>query len=205
MSSNHGLFVVPRGAYDTYRFRFRRGLTASDRYYHLLASDGLISEVFTGDAAPAGWRTTDGQLWLPTVKGVVVINPGKVKFKEPVLPVFIEKLVVDDQTILPNYASIFPKGTRAIEFHFTALNFSGFENIKFKCRLKSLFRDRYGIREKIVNQEQVHFQDMVPGKYSFSVSAGNEDKGWGEAAFYEFTIRYTLSGVEGFIFILIWR
>jgi ligand-binding sensor domain-containing protein/AraC-like DNA-binding protein len=203
LSSNHGLFTVSKAAFTRYRFSYRRGLSPSDRYHHLLESDGLKSAIFTGDAQPAGWQTTDGRMWFPTVNGIAVINPGKIKFKAPVLPVSLEKLVVDGQTFFPGGLSLFPKKTRRIEFYFTALNFKGLENMKFKCRLTGIFPEKLGTRQEIVDQKKIIFRDIPPGKYSFSVFAGNENKGWGEAASYDFTIRYTISGIEGFILVLI--
>jgi ligand-binding sensor domain-containing protein/AraC-like DNA-binding protein len=203
MSSNHGLFMVSKAAFTRDRFRYRRRLTSSDRYHHLLESDGLKSEVFSGDGQPAGWQTTDGRMWFPTINGIAVITPEGIKFKDPVLPVHIEKLVVDDQTFFPGGPSLFPKKTRKIEFYFTALNFDGLENLEFKCKLTGIFPEKLGTRQEIVNQKKIIFRDILPGKYNFSVFAGNENKGWGEAASYDFTVRYTISGIEGFILVLI--
>jgi ligand-binding sensor domain-containing protein/AraC-like DNA-binding protein len=203
ISSNHGLFAVSKAAFSKYRFRYRRRLSHSDSYHHLLESDGLKSEVFSGDGQPAGWQTTDKRMWFPTVNGIAVIKPEEIKFKNPVLPVHLEKLVVDGQTFYPGYPLLFPKKTRKIEFYFTALNFKGLENMKFKCRLIGLFPDKLGTREKIVDQKKIIFRDISPGKYHFSVTAGNEDKGWGEAVSYNFTVRYTISPIEGFILVLI--
>lgn len=203
MSSNQGIFTVSKAAFSRYRYRYRSRLSPSDRYHHLLESDGLKSAIFTGDAQPAGWQTTDGRMWFPTVNGIAVIDPGKIKFKDPVLPVHLEKLVVDGQTFYPGNPSLFPKKTRRMEFYFTALNFKGLENMKFKCRLTGIFPEKLGTREDIVNQKKIIFRDIPPGKYNFSVTAGNENKGWGEAASYDFTIRYTISGIEGFILVLI--
>jgi len=203
MSSNHGLFTAAKTAFSKDRFRYRRGLSHSDRYHQLLESDGLKSGIFSGDGQPAGWRTTDGRMWFPTINGIAVINPEEIKFKDPVLPAHLEKLVVDDQTFFPEAPSLFPKKTRKIEFYFTALNFEGLENMKFKCILTGIFPERLGTRQEIVDQKKIIFRDILPGKYNFSVSAGNEDKGWGEATSYDFTIRYTISGVEGFILVLI--
>jgi ligand-binding sensor domain-containing protein/AraC-like DNA-binding protein len=203
MSSNHGIFTVSKGAFSRDRYRYRRRLTSSDRYHHLLESDGLKSAFFTGDGQPAGWQTTDGRMWFPTVNGIAVIDPGKIKFKDPVLPVLLEKLVVDGQTFFPGDPSLFPKKTRRIEFYFTALNFKGLENMKFKCRLTGLSPERLGTREEIVRQKKIIFRDISPGKYNFSAAAGNNSKGWGEAVSYNFTIRYTISGIEGFLLVLI--
>ena len=37
-------------------------------------ADGMLSRECNG-ASPAGWKTRDGRLWFPTVKGVVSIDP----------------------------------------------------------------------------------------------------------------------------------
>jgi AraC-like DNA-binding protein len=75
--------------------------------------------------------------------------------------------------------------------------------MKFKCRLTGLSPVKCGTRQEIVHQKRIIYRDIPPGKYNFSVSAGNENKGWGEAASYDFTIRYTISSIEGLILVLI--
>jgi hypothetical protein len=42
-------------------------------------SDGMKTTECNGSFQPAGWKTHDGRLWFPTMKGVVVVDPRKPK------------------------------------------------------------------------------------------------------------------------------
>src|SRR6185436_1747812 len=42
-------------------------------------ADGLRTSECNGDFQPAGWRARDGRLWIPTVKGLAVLDPDRVR------------------------------------------------------------------------------------------------------------------------------
>ncbi len=52
-------------------------------------SDGMLSRECTGLSQPAGCRTADGQLWFPTMNGVVHFDPTRLPLHAEPLPVAI--------------------------------------------------------------------------------------------------------------------
>ena len=202
-SSNHGFYVVPKDAFEWNRKRLPWQQPYPPRYFRFLESDGLLSPVFTGGIQPAGCRTKDGEIWLPTTAGITVLQPDSIKPMNPVLPVVIETVTAAGKTFIPKGTMSFSRGTRKFEFTYTALNFQGVEDLQFKCRLQSLFQGGIGSLEQITGHKSVVFANIPPAKYEFSIRAGNDDQGWGEPASFHFTVDYTIGGTELVIFVMI--
>ena len=103
-------------------------------------SDGLPTLECSGGFQPACCRSKDGQLWFPTSKGLVAVDPGKVRTNTLVPPVVIERLLVDDQVVSEGAASESPlriaPGRHRFEFQFTGLSFAAPEKMRFRYRLK---------------------------------------------------------------------
>lgn len=59
-------------------------------------TDGMLSREGNG-ASPRGWKTRDGRLWFPTIKGVVAIDPRQ-RNTQP-SRVAIEAMKIDNQTV----------------------------------------------------------------------------------------------------------
>ena len=137
-------------------------------------SYGLRTNSITGSS-----RTLvdqQGKFWLPTLKGIAVIDPNNIPVNEIPPKVSIEKLVVDGlETALQNVVVIEP-GKRNIEFHYTGLNYTASEKIKFKFKLEGL--DKYWVN---AGQRRVaYYHNIPPGIYTFKVKAANDDGIWNE-------------------------
>ena len=92
MSSNRGIFRVSlRELNDVADGR----LTSVTSVAYGVA-DGMLSRECNG-ASPAGWKTRDGRLWFPTVKGVVAIDP-RLRNTQP-SRVTIEAINIDDRPV----------------------------------------------------------------------------------------------------------
>jgi len=202
-SSNHGLFVVSKDSYIWRPRGFFRRRPKSLNCYHLLQSEGLISSTFSGGFQPAGWQAESGEIWFPTVKGITVIQPENIKLKVPFVPVVIEKISAAGKTYKFKKFLKFPRNAGKIKIDFSALNFRGFENLKFKGQIISYFRRNFGNQTKISSENTITFTDIPPGKYEFSLSSGNEDQGWSRTNSFYFTVDYSLSGFELLIFFFI--
>ena len=58
-------------------------------------ADGLPTSEFNGGSSPAGMVARDGRLWLPSIKGVVVVDPARLTRNAVPPPVVIEQVLVD--------------------------------------------------------------------------------------------------------------
>ena len=137
-------------------------------------SYGLRTNSITGGSRTL--RDSEGKFWFPTLKGVAVIDPNNIPINVIPPKVAIEKLVIDGlETSLQNVVRI-ESGERNIEFHYTGLNYTASEKIKFKYKLENL--DKYWVN---AGQRRVaYYHNIPPGFYTFKVKAANDDGIWNE-------------------------
>ena len=160
-------------------------------------AEGMLSEECAGGFCPAGLKTTSGQLWFPTLKGVVVVDPPVHLSRLPVPTVLLEEVLVDgvpssgfqvagaasgkqSEKLEPAESS--PRilklgpGKHRIEFQYTALGFEAPERIRFRYRLESLDSDWV----EAGNRRVAFYSYVPPGSYQFRVIACNADGLWNE-------------------------
>jgi streptogramin lyase len=90
MSGNRGIFRVSRKELND----FADGKIKSFTCVSYGVADGMKTSECNGGGQPAGWKTRDGKLWFPTVKGVAIIDPNNFNSLPP--PVAIEELRIAD-------------------------------------------------------------------------------------------------------------
>jgi signal transduction histidine kinase len=147
-------------------------------------SDGLPALECPGGFQPAGCRTSDGRLWFPTIKGLVVVDPATVPTNSVAPPVLIEEVLVDGEPIAPangpssslNAPSLLRvrPGRHRYEFHYTGLNFTAPERVRFRHKLD-------GLEEAWVEagtQRTANYNHLSPGDYRFRVTACNQAGVW---------------------------
>jgi signal transduction histidine kinase/ligand-binding sensor domain-containing protein len=139
-------------------------------------ADGLPTTDCSGGTQPAGWRARDGRLWFPTSKGVAVVNPSKLSRNHVAPPVVVERLVVDREARALTDELMLQAGSRAVEFHFTALSFVDPARVRFRYKLEGFDRDWVDAGTR----REAFYTNLPPGAYRFRVSAANEDGVWNE-------------------------
>jgi ligand-binding sensor domain-containing protein/two-component sensor histidine kinase len=141
--------------------------------------DGLPTLECSEGMQSAGGKTADGRLWFPTAKGLVVVDPADVRINRLPPPVQIEEMRVDDKKIADGGDAgpvKVPPGRHRIEFEYAGLSFVAPEKVWFKCRLNN-FESEWtdaGMKRVAV------YNYLPPGKYSFQVTASNNDGVWNE-------------------------
>lgn len=138
--------------------------------------DGMRSSECNGTGSPAGIIDITGNIWFPTIKGVVTINPGKIKINQYLPPVYIEKFIADNLSLDPNSMIEIEPGTEKFEFHYTALSYVAPEIINFKYKLEGLDKDWI----EAGNRRTAYYNNIPPGTYKFKVIASNNDGIWNE-------------------------
>src|SRR6185437_10993221 len=146
--------------------------------------DGLPAQAYSGWFQPSCWNARDGRLWFTTVKGLVAVNPRQVTINRRPPPVIIEEMRVDGSNGIfrevvsgQKYAPLAIRpGRHYVEFHFTGINFTAPDKMRFKWRLEGAEKQwREGLNQRVVG-----YGPLVPGNYRFSVLAANSDGIWNE-------------------------
>jgi signal transduction histidine kinase len=147
----------------------------------------------SGGFQPSGCQSRDGRLWFPTVKGLTVLDPAKVRINPLPPPVVIEEALVDE--VLEPLDRTGPQassagrsapvsarlrvgpGKQRFEFRFTGLSLTAPKKVRFKYKLEGL----EGKWTEAGTRRVANYGYLPPGDYRFSVAACNNDGIWNEA------------------------
>jgi two-component sensor histidine kinase len=150
-------------------------------------ADGLVSVQCNGVAKPAGWKSKDGRLWFPTIRGVVAVD-SRIKINDKPPPIMIEEVIADrkvqkfakdsDGQNLAQLASLkIPPGRGELEIHYAALSLQAPEKNRFEYMLA-------GVDPNWIDagtRREAFYNNLGPGSYRFHVRACNNDGVWNEA------------------------
>ena len=132
--------------------------------------EGLVSCETNGGFQPAAWKTRDGRILFPTVKGLGVLPLAGASITDAhIPPVIIERIIVDQNEYASGPKIIIPYGNQHIEIQYTAPSFSDYRHLAFKFRLEGLQKDWViaGLRRS------AFYSGLQPGDYHFQVIAAN--------------------------------
>jgi signal transduction histidine kinase/streptogramin lyase len=172
MSSNKGIFRVSR-ADVIERMAGRRGPFTARA---LGRADGLPTAQCNGASCPAGLRDADGRLWFPTLKGLVGVDPARLRSNTTAPPVVIHSVLVDGRPVAGVSPVELPPRTGKIEIHYDGLSFQAPEKVRFRYRLE-------GFEASWVDagtRRSAFYTSLPPGDFVFRVVASNNDGVWNE-------------------------
>jgi ligand-binding sensor domain-containing protein/signal transduction histidine kinase len=174
--------------------------TTSPRTLHCLnytTVDGLPTLECSGGCQPSGWKTRDGRLCFPTVRGLAIVNPEQVPFNTLPPPVVIEEVAMEGKDGSSG-KSVFntteaskrigefaeaaahlaiPAGNERLEFRFTGLSLVAPRKVRFEYRLEGLEKEWVEAGPR----RTANYSYLRPGNYRFLVRACNNDGVWNEA------------------------
>jgi signal transduction histidine kinase/ligand-binding sensor domain-containing protein/ActR/RegA family two-component response regulator len=172
LATNRGLFAVARRELEALLTRPDAPLHI--RSYHI--ADGLRSSEFTGGNTHSGLRAGDGKLWLPGIRGVVRVDPARIRTNPLRPPVHIERVLADAKALDMSGSIQAQPGITNWEFQYTALSMLAPERVKFRYRLE-------GYEEEWTDagtRRTAYYTGLPPGDYAFRVVASNDDGLWNE-------------------------
>ncbi|HTD66901.1 MAG TPA: two-component regulator propeller domain-containing protein [Candidatus Limnocylindria bacterium] len=177
IGSNAGVLRVAKRALND----FAEGSIKSIPCRAYGTGDGLPTFECTTGSQPGAWRGRDGKLWLPTIKGLVSVDPKKLSPNTNPPPVMIESVLIDDEPVAPGVgandrAVTMRPGQEHLEIQFSSLNLGAPERARFRYRLEGYQKNWTEER----NTRVAHYRKLEPGNYTFHVTACNEDEEWNE-------------------------
>lgn len=173
MSCRRGIFRVSRREFDELDAGRIRSLTSTA----FGKADGLLSVQCNGVAKPSGWKSADGRLWFPTIRGLVAVEPGIHPNQRPP-PVVIETLIANSLPVTTGAVSDqvlrIPPGPGELEIQYTALSLQAPEKNRFKYQLEGVDPEWIDAGSRRV----AYYSHIGAGRYVFRVQACNNDGVW---------------------------
>ncbi len=165
----------PVGVFSLRRTELDAIADGTARRLHAVAygsSDGMATSQMSGGIQPAGCRRSSGELWFPSVRGAVKLDPARLpeRWSGPVL---IESLSAAD-TALPLSGEVsIPPGRGRLQIDFTACNLIAPQQVSFRYRLEG-FDDSWTVASR---PRSAYYSSLPPGHYRFRVVAEDTDTG----------------------------
>jgi signal transduction histidine kinase len=172
LSCRKGIFHISKKELD----EFAKGTIASIAPVAYGTADGMMTRECSGGGDPAGWRGSDGKLWFPTIKGVAMIDPERLRTNSHAPPVVIEHIRIDEQSFAPSERLELPAGTTRFDLYYTAPSFVAPEKVRFKYKLDGFDQDWIDSGTRRI----AYYTNLRPGAYTFRVIASNNDGVWNQ-------------------------
>ena len=170
LSCRKGIFHISKNELDD----FAKGAIASIAPVAYGTADGMMTRECSGGGNPAGWKGRDGKLWFPTIKGVAMIDPERIKTNSHAPPVVIEQIRIDDRSFAPSERIELPAGTTRFDLYYTAPSFVAPDKVRFKYKLEGFDTDWIDSGTRRI----AYYTNLRPGAYTFRVIASNNDGVW---------------------------
>lgn len=172
MGCNKGLYCVPKRAFAQLDRR-EIGVLPCVSYGK---TDGMRTNQCNGGSQPSAWKTRNGNLWFPTAKGAVVIDPRSIKLNQLAPPVVIETVVQGSEKFAPSHFLTFEPGENRFEFRYAGLSYLAPEKVRFKCKLEGFDPTWVDVGTRRV----AYYTNLPARTYTFRVMACNNDGVWNE-------------------------
>jgi ligand-binding sensor domain-containing protein/signal transduction histidine kinase len=141
------------------------------------SSDGMPTEETSSSGHPGAWKSSDGQLWFATRKGVAVVNPMNLPENHPPPPVIIERFTVDDaEWKFDGAEAIVPPRHIRYAFEYAALSYASPSRVRYRYILEG-FDQQW---TQAGSRRNAYYTNLPPRHYRFRVQAANENGVWNE-------------------------
>jgi signal transduction histidine kinase/ligand-binding sensor domain-containing protein len=182
VTSGHGVFRIRRDALES----AGPAGAAAVPYTHYSTADGLPSAACSGSTQPSGWQAPDGTLWVPTRKGIGIVDPGRTERPALRMPIRVDSLVADGRRLALADRLELPAGLSSLEVQWVGLSLRVPSRNVFKYRLEGYDPDWVNVG----NRRFARFGPLPPGDYRFRVIGASSDGTWNhEGATVSFTVR----------------
>jgi PAS domain S-box-containing protein len=175
-TSSHGVYRIARSQFD----ELDSGRIKQARTEIFGVTDGMRSSDCVGAMQPSGWKTRDGRLLIPTIKGVVTIDPNRLhstSTTQSAMPVVIEEILADNEPMTLRPQPIIGPDVNVLEIRYSGLNLLMAPKIRFRYMLEGLEKEW----NDVGTRRAAYYHHLPPGKYRFLVKAGGGDGGWGNS------------------------
>jgi signal transduction histidine kinase/ligand-binding sensor domain-containing protein/ActR/RegA family two-component response regulator len=172
MSSNRGVYKVRKADLEA----FAAGVSDWIPSGSFGEPDGMAGAEGSGASDPGALLSRDGRLWFPTIRGLAVVDPRRVRDNSRPPPVVLEEVLAGGEPVSwrgPGPVEL-PPDRRKLEVRFTALSVLAPEKVRFRYRLEGF--DAGWIEGGTART--VVYTNLPAGSYTFRVVASNNEGVW---------------------------
>ncbi len=177
MTCNRGFFRVARAELDD----FADGKIAKVTSLGFGPGHALRSTTFAGGLQPTGNMDNNGHLWLPSLKGLVIVDPTRLPGTEAPPRVIIEEIAINGviQAANGDAANVvtLPPGSVPLAIRYTAATLLHADRTRFRYKME-------GVTASWVDAgkaREAAFPALPHGSYQFRVEASIDGIRWQEA------------------------
>lgn len=134
--------------------------------------DGLPSREMNQGPQPSAWRTQEGDLCLPTGRGLAVLDARLRPPAPPRLQVRLEQILSDERALPLTSGLALPPGVHRLEIHYTAACLTAGERIRFRYRLVGFDQSW----NEVGHRRFAVYSNLPPGHYRFLLEAWNPEE-----------------------------
>ena len=170
MTSNKGIFNVSRNELIAYHD------SKGDIIHSVVFGkpEGMPTSECSGRVFPAGCIDQLDHLWIPTPRGLVMLDVENASPFMARLTVLLTKVLINNEEVYPLAPLVLDPGTVDIQFDYTSPSFLSPEKIQYKYMLVGF--DHYWINAG--NRRQAYYTHVPPGSYVFKVMAMGHNGVW---------------------------
>ena len=170
LPSNFGIIRVAKQELDD----FLDGKVQHINWRLFDEGDGMRSRSCTGARHSA--FLDDGTILVPTLDGVVEINPDRILTNNISPPVVIHQFLWNDQAMNLTESIVLDPGDHRFVFSYSGLSLKAPEKVKFRFRLEGYDQDWI----EATGDRRAIYTSLPYGNYRFQVIAANNDGLWNE-------------------------
>jgi signal transduction histidine kinase len=143
---------------------------------HFTAADGLRSRETSSNSHPTALKSSDGQLWFTTPRGVSLVNPLHLPASPASPPVAIERFAVDDrdESLDSARATRVEAGHLRFQFDYAGLTFASPQKVRYQYILEGFDREWTDAGTR----RTAYYTNIPPGLYRFRARAVMDDTGF---------------------------
>ncbi len=166
-TSNRGVYHITRDQIESHLL----GLKERVEVQHFTVVDGMKSMECNFLGGNSGYVTDKGLIWVPTMKGMVRIDPSVRHVNRFPPKTLIEEIIFGEDRVVLEPGQGISSDSRNFEFHFTCLSFRAPNDIRFRYRLLG-YSDQW---IEAGSERVAYFSSLPHGDFTFEVEAVNED------------------------------
>lgn len=130
-----------------------------------------------GGSSPCGWKGRDGTLLLPSMRGLLILDPGYQGDPAWMPPTYITQILVNGRSRPVDQVLNLASGVSRLEFHFTGVSFRQPKNVRYRVMMEGYDSEW----EEIGDRRFQYYRDLPPGTYRFRVQSAVEEDRWHES------------------------